>query len=254
MAEQKGMIIREENIECRPTALGGVEGGHTGIRCCLVTGDMFGVTIFSHIYLRRFVWLYCDRDVAVGKMSFRGMVRCAMDNGTSSIMKRQTKASHESHMSRLERRFAPAPRRSPRRAPERVFAPVRPGFVAPCMVEAAGGAGGRFGGRGGGPRSPVGSAWVAASACLPGMANPSRTTHLRPGPWRLMAGDLNVRYRASRNRQREYLAEGGASPPRGVRRIAAITAREYADVRDLPLATLSSRLYVKSNIFKFVMT
>jgi hypothetical protein len=62
------------------------------------------------------------------------------------------------------------------------------------------------------------------------------------------------RYRASRNRQREYLAEGGAVAQRDVRRIAAITAREYADPQDLHLATLSSRLYVKSNIFKFVMT
>jgi len=144
----------------------------------------------------------------------------------------------------------PATGRCPSQASERVFAAVRPGFVAPCMVEAAGRAGGPFGD----PRGPVGPAWAAAPTCLPNTVNPSRATRLRPRPHHLMAGDPDVKCRGSRNRQREYSAESRGIVWRDVWRIAAITARESADAQDLRLATLSSRMYVRSNTFKFVVT
>jgi hypothetical protein len=56
--------------------------------------------------------------------------------------------------------------------------------------------------------------------------------------------DRDVRYRASRNRQRECLTERGAEPQPDVPHIAAITARECADPQDLLLATPSSQSYV----------
>jgi hypothetical protein len=195
-------------------------------------------------------------------------------------MKRPVKATHKPHMSRARLPFARSPDadharradratdaadeadsasgtgvvgiavRCPSQASERVFAAVRPGFVAPCMVEAAGRAGGPFGG----PRGPVWSALAAVPTCLPNTANPSRAARLGPRPHGLMAGDPDVKQRASRNRQREYLAESRGIVRQGVRCIAAITARESTDAQDLRLATLSSRMHVRSNIFKFVMT
>jgi hypothetical protein len=74
-------------------------------------------------------------------------------------------------------------------------------------------------------------------------ANPNRATRISrisrrpPGS---MTGDLDVQYCASRNRQREYLAESRGMVWQGVWRIAAITARESADAQDLLLATLGS--------------
>jgi len=191
-------------------------------------------------------------------------------------MKRPAKVTHKPHMSRAGLSFATLPNadgarrdgeaadarsasgtgveatagRCPSRASERVFAAVRPGFVAPCMVEAAGRAGGPLGG----PRGLVRAAWVAVPTCLPNMANPSRATRFWPRPHGLMAGDPDVKFRASRNRQREYLAESRGIVWRGGWRIAAITARESADAQDLRLATLSSRMYLRSNTFKFVVT
>ena len=63
-----------------------------------------------------------------------------------------------------------------------------------------------------------------------------------------------LRYRTHRNRQMELLTQVAASLRGGVRRGAAITARERADAEDLVLTTLSSRVCVQSNIFGFVMT
>jgi hypothetical protein len=156
---------------------------------------------------------------------------------------KKTKASHESHMSRLERRFAHTPdldhvrgSRVRCRAPERVFAAVRPGFVAPCMVKAVAGAGGRL-------RCLAGPLGSRRRPARPAWPNPSRAPRPRPGSRGSRPGapvGRDVRYRASRNRQREYLAEDEAWPLKGVWCVAAITAREYADARDLPLATLSS--------------
>jgi hypothetical protein len=191
-------------------------------------------------------------------------------------MKRPAKATHKPHKSWAGRPFARWPNadgarrdgeavdaratsrtgvewasgRGHSQASERVFAAVRPGFVAPCMVEAADRADGPFCG----PRSLVGPAWAAVPAGLPDAANPSRATRLGPGPHGLMARDPDVKYRARGNRQREYLAERRGIARCRVGRIAAITARESTDAQDLRLATLSSQMYLRSNIFKFVMT
>jgi hypothetical protein len=182
-------------------------------------------------------------------------------------MKRPVKVPHKPHMSRAERLFEPSPdidsarraddaaesgtdvdgarARALAQASERVFAAVRPGFVAPCMVEAPDGASGRLSG----PRCPVWSARVGAPAGLAAAANLNRATRIGlicrislicrrpPGS---MTGDLDVQYCASRNRQREYLAESRGMVWSGVGRIAAITARESADAQDLLLATLGS--------------
>jgi hypothetical protein len=112
------------------------------------------------------------------------------------------------------------PGRVPPQASERVFAAVRPGFVAPCMVEATATARGRSGGS----RCQV---WPGAAGIGPRHCGSSED-------------DLDGWRRASRNRQREYLAEARAGSRGKVRRIAAITARECADAQDLLLATLSS--------------
>jgi hypothetical protein len=61
-------------------------------------------------------------------------------------------------------------------------------------------------------------------------------------------------YRSHRNRQMEHWTQAAASLRGGVRRGSAITPRECADAGGLVLTTLSSRVCVQSNIFKFVMT
>ncbi len=194
-------------------------------------------------------------------------------------MKRPAKANHKPHMSRITHSpnadgarteahaddnaddavvacvwwsacVSESPGRCLSQASERVFAAVRPGFVAPCMVEAAGRAGGPFGD----PRGLVAPAWSAVPTCLPLAINPSRTTRRGPSPRGLLAGDPDGKRRASRNRQREYLAESRGVVWRGDWRTAAITARESSDAQDLRLTTLSSRMYVRSNSFKFVVT
>jgi len=66
--------------------------------------------------------------------------------------------------------------------------------------------------------------------------------------------DHALRYRIHRNRQMEHLTQVAVSLRGGVRRGAAITARERAVVWDLVLTTLSSKTSVQSNIFGFVMT
>jgi hypothetical protein len=182
-------------------------------------------------------------------------------------MKRPAKAPHKPHMSRAvllsarspdidsARRAADAAEsgtdvdgaraRALAQASERVFAAVRPGFVAPCMVEAPDSASGRLSG----PRCPVWPARVGAPTGLAVAANLNRATRIgrisRIGlicrrPPGSLTGDLHVQYCASRNRQREYLAESRGMVWSGVGRIAAITARESADAQDLLLATLGS--------------
>jgi hypothetical protein len=179
-------------------------------------------------------------------------------------MKRPAKATHKPHISRTADPADPAGEvgatsgtgvvgiaaRCPAQASERVFAAVRPGFVAPCMVKAAGRTDGPFGD----PRGLVWPALAAVPTCLPNTTNPSRATRPGPRPRGLMAGDPDVSYRASRNRQREYLAESRGTVRLGAGRFATITARESTDAQDLRLATLSSRMHVRSNIFKFVVT
>jgi hypothetical protein len=56
--------------------------------------------------------------------------------------------------------------------------------------------------------------------------------------------DRALRYRIHRNRQMEHLTQVAVSLRGGVRRDAAITARERAAVRDLVLTTLSSKTSV----------
>ena len=56
--------------------------------------------------------------------------------------------------------------------------------------------------------------------------------------------DHALRYRIHRNRQMEHLTQVAVSLRGGVRRGAAITARERAVVRDLVLTTLSSKTSV----------
>jgi hypothetical protein len=125
-------------------------------------------------------------------------------------MKRPVKAPHNPRRWRAVRLFACSPgidsarrpddaaesetgvdgarAQAPSQAPERAFAAVRPGFVAPCMVEAAGRASGRLSG----PQCPVGSARVEAPTGLADAANPkraarigriSRISRTPPGRW-----------------------------------------------------------------------
>ena len=136
-----------------------------------------------------------------------------------------------------------------RGGPELVFAAVRPGFVAACMVEAAGTRGGcRI--RVGRPERPPPHCWtVGRDGRGAGSTRPVKRVNgvLRPS-------GRALRYRTHRNRQMELLTQVAASLRGGVRRSAAITARERADAEDLVLTTLSSRVCVQSNIFGFVMT
>jgi hypothetical protein len=149
-------------------------------------------------------------------------------------MKRPAKARHKSHMARTGRLFACSPgidgvrRADAARAPswpawqaaDRVFAAVRPGFVAQCMVEAAGRAGERFGALiEPDPRCLVRSARVAASALLPGMANPSRATCTRRGRGGRRQATRTCGTVQAKTDKKEYLAEVGAGPQRDVPRI-----------------------------------
>jgi hypothetical protein len=137
--------------------------------------------------------------------------------------------------------------------PELDFAAVRPGFVAACMVEAAGVRGGRRtragrctrAGRSARP-SPRRTAGAAGETRSPAPAEPRRGVSL--------SQDRALRYRIDRNGQMEHLTQVAASLRGGVRRGAAITPRERAAAADLASATFGDESGVQSNIFGFVAT
>ena len=127
----------------------------------------------------------------------------------------------------------------PREVPELDFAAVRPGFVAACIVEAAGARRGRRA-RPGGPgrfpphRHPAGRRGARSPLPAPG-GRPHGVSLSRDHP---------LRYRIHRNRQMEHLTQVAVGLRGGVRRGAAITARERAAARDLGLTTFSDKASV----------
>jgi hypothetical protein len=127
--------------------------------------------------------------------------------------------------------------------PELVFAAVRPGFVAACMViAAADGDGRRFGpdghaGDGGRrPGRPVRKRRVAPWP-HPARARPRGGARAHGGT---LFNERALRYRTGQNRQMAYFAGQEAGLPGGVRRDTAIIPRDCADARDLRLTTLSN--------------
>ena len=133
------------------------------------------------------------------------------------------------------------------------FAAVRPGFFAACIVEAVAEAGGA-------PVTPgAGTAPAASRAGRPRVGRragaagePSRRLRRLRGGSRA-TGHGHPR-REQRNGQMDHFSQVAARLRKGVRRGAAITPRERADVQDLLLTTLSSEPCVQSSIFGFVAT
>jgi hypothetical protein len=179
---------------------------------------------------------------------------------------------HKAHMSLCRRLSAPAAAggrkrspRLPRTAAARAqrpagrpaaylaFAAVRPGFFAACIVEAVAEAGGA-------PAAPGARTAAAASragrprgGCRAGAASePSRRLRRRGGGPRA-TGHGHPR-RDQQNGQMDHFSQIAARLRKDVRRGAAITPRERADIRDLLLTTLSSEPCVQSSIFGFVTT
>ncbi len=111
--------------------------------------------------------------------------------------------------------------------PELDFAAVRPGFVAACMVEAAGVHGGRRTRAGRSARPSLRR--TAGETRSPAPAEPRRG--VSPSKERAL------RYRIDRNGQMEHLTQVAASLRGGVRRGPAITPRERAAAADLVSAT-----------------
>ena len=202
--------------------------GHTRTKRRHVTVVIFGVTNST---CDDSIGLGCDRGAALGNMFHRDLVRRVMNGARQLLLRKENKASHETHMPPLARPGRAVGKPRPRGPlPRPLSASLRRYVLASSLRVWL-----------------KRRSWVGTRSGLPTIAG-RRVSGGGP------AGDQDVRYRASGNRQREYLAECGAVAQRNVRRIAAITAREYTDPQDLHLATLSSRLYVKSNTFKFVMT
>jgi hypothetical protein len=121
---------------------------------------------------------------------------------------------------------------APVEVPELDFAAVRPGFVAACMVEAAGARDGRR------ASVPVGGGDPSTPA-----ASSAETRSLAPGGWPRgvsLSGAHALRYRMRRNRQMEHFTQV-AEPFEGVfGAVRAITTRERRAARDLVLATLGN--------------
>ena len=134
------------------------------------------------------------------------------------------------------------------------FAAVRPGFFTACIVEAVAEAGA-------GPAAPGARTVVGAGRAArpwggrrPGAASESsRRLRQRGGSGSRATGEGYPR-QEQRNGQIEHFPPVAARLRKGVRRGAAITPRERADVVDLLLTTLSSEPCVQSSIFGFVTT
>jgi hypothetical protein len=175
---------------------------------------------------------------------------------------------HKAHMSHCMRLSAPAAASGRQRSPRAPltaaasagrqaarpaaclgFAAVSPGFFAACIVEAVAGAGGC-------PATPVPAASRAGRP--PGgrragaAREPSRGLR-RCGSGSRATGHGDPR-RHQQNGQMDHFSQVAARLRKGVRRGAAITPRERADVQDLRLTTLSSEPCVQSSIFGFVAT
>jgi hypothetical protein len=172
---------------------GGVGTSHTGIRCCQFTGDMFGAT---NPTCDDSPELHCDRNAAVGKVSIRDKASVehrrmkkrpvAISGRAASPPLRPSRLGPDAGrggscvalgpgpravLSWRRKAAAAGPGATAARVPELVFAPVRPGFVAACMVVAADGR-----------RRPV-SGYRGSAA--DGDRRPERPSpRLRPAPWR----------------------------------------------------------------------
>jgi hypothetical protein len=136
------------------------------------------------------------------------------------------------------------------------FAVLRPGFFAACMVESpAAEAGGRLASAGAGTApSAVRDGRTRVGGCPAGAAGrPARGRRRQGGDGSRPTGHGHPR-RGRRNGQIEHFSRVAARLREGVRRGAAITPRERADVQDLVLTTLGNESCVQSSIFGFVMT
>jgi hypothetical protein len=129
--------------------------------------------------------------------------------------------------------------------PELLFAAVRPGFVAACMVDSAGSRAGCANAR------AVWNGFLRARRRQAGARSPMLCAGAH-GVSRPTGSALQCR--ASRNRQMEHLVQVAVSVRGGVRRGSGITLRESTRAGGLILATLSSESSTYSNIFRFVMT
>ena len=182
---------------------------------------------------------------------------------------------HKTHMSLCGRSGAPEAARGRQRCPRvprttlggavrptacpavgLAFAAVRPAFFAACIVEAA------IAEAGSGPAAA--GAWTVRAA---GRAGRARVASGRAGAvgapfpglrWRGRAGSRTAsrghRRRGQRNGQIEHFSQVAKGLRNSMRRGAAITPRERADVRDLRLTTLGNRPCVQSSIFGILMT
>jgi hypothetical protein len=136
------------------------------------------------------------------------------------------------------------------------FAALRPGFFAACMVESpVAEAGGRLATAGAGTVQSAGREGRArVGGCPAGAAGEPARGRRRQGGAGSRPTGLGHPGRGQQNGQIEHFSRVAARLRKGVRRGAAITPREHADVRDLVLTTLSSEPCVQSSIFGFVMT
>ena len=143
--------------------------------------------------------------------------------------------------------------------PELVFAAVRPGFVAACMVIAAAARDGRrvgwiarehgnreHGNVGGGAGNEARRSRQPVEARRASPLPRSRCAQASPGAGARTEGALLFKYEALRyrtgcrqNRQKAYFVRQEAGLRGGVRRDTAIIPRDRGDARDLRLATLS---------------
>jgi hypothetical protein len=219
---------------------------------------------------------YCNRNAAVGKMSF-----WASERGTTGNMKKPAVNHHKAHKSPQWRTCAWSPNAGvplPGSCRRAVASAVRRGRPAParrrlggrvsllrwkCLnwtlrryvrasslrvwlrrqAPEAGGAPVPAGGNGprcvGGRLGAVLAGAVLADTVLAGSSAPAG----RPRGVALPTGHT-LRYGIHRNRQMEHLTQVAEGLRGGVRRGAAITTRERGAARDLVLATLSDRVCV----------
>jgi hypothetical protein len=131
------------------------------------------------------------------------------------------------------------------------FAAVRPGFFAPCIVEAVAEAGARPAAPG--ARTGTGRTDRPLGGRRPGAASESSRRLRRRGGGSRATGE-GYPHRGHQNGQREHFSQVVARLREGAMHSAFITPRERADARDLLLTTLSSEPCVQSSIFGFVTT
>jgi hypothetical protein len=126
---------------------------------------------------------------------------------------------------------------------ELVFAAVRPGFVAACMVSGAAVGDGRRAGwhghLGDGDRRPGRPVSKRLAGPLLRCAQVSPESGARADGVPLF-NDEALRYRTGQNRQMAYFVGQEAGLQGGARRDSAIIPRDCGDARDLRLATLSN--------------